>query len=140
MFIKKTITAFMMILFLVTGYGHEPFEGRWWWDYKHGMEEVEIKVVGNVIIATKITGDPYVPAGNCTWWGSLITNDVSWHIAQEPGADGVDAYRPRRPFLEHPQVRPVFCRTGGRWRRAHGNRWLFPQPGGAAGAARVYDE
>mmetsp|Transcript_34544 Transcript_34544/g.39126 ORF Transcript_34544/g.39126 Transcript_34544/m.39126 type:complete len:194 (-) Transcript_34544:249-830(-) len=33
----------------------------------HGCERVEIKIVDEKIVATKVTGDPNVPAGKVTW-------------------------------------------------------------------------
>ena len=63
-------------------------EGEWIGDYgPNGLEQIQVTVVGNIIIAVKITGDPYVPAGNATWWGSLDTREVSWHISRTPGGE-----------------------------------------------------
>lgn len=42
--------------------------GRWIGDYgPHGPEEVEIVERGDLLVATKITGDPNVPAGEVTF-------------------------------------------------------------------------
>ena len=66
---------------------NSSLNGLWVGSYgPHGPEVVEVQVQGDEITATKITGDPFVPAGNKTWWGNLSTGEVTWHGAKAPGA------------------------------------------------------
>src|SRR3546814_1632528 len=57
------------------------------------------------------------------------------HLAQ-PGADGLDAHRPRGPPARLSQTRGLFRRTRRRRRRADGHRRLLAEPGRLAESFR----
>lgn len=66
------------------------FSGEWIGSYPgHHDEIIEIVASGTLLIATKVTGDDYVPAGEITWRADLATGIGEGQIAEH------EFHRPR---------------------------------------------
>lgn len=58
-------------------------DGEWIGNYRHNFEEViRIDQDGELIIATKVTGDEYVPAEEVTWRANLTTGKGEGQVAE----------------------------------------------------------
>jgi hypothetical protein len=58
--------------------------GEWIGHYRgHFDEVVRIEQKGHIAVATKVTGDSYVPAGEITWRANVFTGAGEGQVAEE---------------------------------------------------------
>jgi hypothetical protein len=58
--------------------------GEWIGHYPgHFDEVIRIMQERNHVLAVKLTGDEFVPAGNVTWWANVQTGEGEGQIAEQ---------------------------------------------------------